>query len=976
MASRMRYARFERVAIVAVVILAGCGQAPLVAARPARSDPPVCISGIYPHLAVFNGTYDAAAGTWSGSGGECGIGAVVPWAGKLWMITYPPHETRGGRDKLWTVDEQLNQEMRPESVGGTHAGRMIHRESNQLIIGPYFIDAKGKVRPADVKSRLVGRMTAVARHLTDPKNMVYFFDMEGAIYEANVHTLAVRKLFDKPVPGDHGKGGYTGQGRLVIANNGERRPKKTGQYGVLAEWDGKEWRIIERKQFCDVTGPGGILGATDDASPLWATGWDRRSVILKLLDAGKWHTFRMPKASHTFDAIHGWYTEWPRIREVGAGRMLMVMHGMMYDFPPGFSAKARGGLKPIASHLRYIPDFCDWNGRLVLASDDASLLANPMVKRAQSNVWFGKVSDLPSFGPRSGWGGVWLGETVAAGGVSDPFLVKGFTHRVLHLATGAGAAATAGAGAAGGIARCSDKYTLGRIPAKLRGLVRVTVNRDDFHKPAPSYSFTVDRDVTVYIAVDARGGLKPGDGWKKTPMTASWGGKFTDVIYNKALPKGRVKIPPHDAEHTGGAYGLPHLCFIAPADKNADVKITDLPKSLGARVWRSVSAKAPTRKAPPPQGGATFTLEIDRKGDAAWGEYKTVTVGDSGYAFHVFAPEFDAAWIRIRAHAAGRVTAYFHYASPRPNRPGEDAIFASLPKAGDSSPWSGGLIKTAAHNTNLQYVPTAVDGDGKTVEGGCLEVDETMAFAAPDTNRADEVKKIGAVRRDFTVDAASVIMTAGGRRYRLPKGHAAYDKPFATGMPRGIRECVSERSLANIHGTFYELPRSQGMHHSGLEMIKPVASHGRKIMDFCTWRGLMVISGTRRGAKGDGNTFASADGKAALWFGSIDDLWRLGKPVGTGGPWRDTPVTPGVPSDPYLMTGYDRKRVELSHDAEGEVAFTIEVNFDHNGFHRYKTIPVGAGKTVTHEFPVGFNSHWVRVIAAEPCKATATFVYE
>ncbi|MCD6304626.1 MAG: hypothetical protein J7M21_06655, partial [Planctomycetes bacterium] len=57
----------------------------------------LCVSGIYPHLAVFNGTYDPAAKRWGGSGGECGIGAVAAWAGRLWLITYPPHETRGGR---------------------------------------------------------------------------------------------------------------------------------------------------------------------------------------------------------------------------------------------------------------------------------------------------------------------------------------------------------------------------------------------------------------------------------------------------------------------------------------------------------------------------------------------------------------------------------------------------------------------------------------------------------------------------------------------------------------------------------------------------------------------------------------------------------------------------------------------------------------------------------------------------------------
>ena len=66
-------------------------------------------------------------------------------------------------------------------------------------------------------------MTATARHLTDPVNMVYFYDMEGMLYEVNVHTLAVKKLFHKPVPGWHGKGAYTAQKQFIIANNGEHK---------------------------------------------------------------------------------------------------------------------------------------------------------------------------------------------------------------------------------------------------------------------------------------------------------------------------------------------------------------------------------------------------------------------------------------------------------------------------------------------------------------------------------------------------------------------------------------------------------------------------------------------------------------------------------------------------------------------------------------------------------------------------------
>jgi hypothetical protein len=45
-------------------------------------------SGIYPHLASFN------------IQNECGTGAVVPWADRLWVMTYAPHWPMGSSDKL------------------------------------------------------------------------------------------------------------------------------------------------------------------------------------------------------------------------------------------------------------------------------------------------------------------------------------------------------------------------------------------------------------------------------------------------------------------------------------------------------------------------------------------------------------------------------------------------------------------------------------------------------------------------------------------------------------------------------------------------------------------------------------------------------------------------------------------------------------------------------------------------------------
>ena len=127
---------------------------------------------------------------------------------------------------------------------------------------------------------------------------------------------------------------------------------------------------------------------------------------------------------------------------------------------------------------------------------------------------------------------------------------------------------------------------------------------------------------------------------------------------------------------------------------------------------------------------------------------------------------------------------------------------------------------------------------------------------------------------------------------------------------------------------------------------------------------------------GDPRSRIDGSNGRGLWFGGIDDLWKLGKPVGRGGPWRDTDVKAGQPSDPYLMTGYDRKRVELSHDADAEVTVTIEANVDHAAWHVYKTVRVAPGKAVTHEFPRRYGAHWVRVRVDRDCRATAWFTYE
>lgn len=793
---------------LAVLALASC-----------RTPPRSQISGVYPHLAMFN------------SGSECGTGAVVPWAGRLWVVTYSPHSPQGSDDKLYEIDEALNQKIRPESIGGTPANRMIHRESNQLFIGPYAIDANGGVR-AIPYARMLGRPTGNARHLSDPAGRIYYASMEEGFYDVDVKTLEVRQLYEDAngpqlrkeapnvagplLPGYHGKGFYSGQGRAVYANNGEitgaTQPPDIPS-GCLAEWNGKDWKVVRRNQFTEVTGPGGIYGNPDPANdPIWSIGWDYRSLILMMLDGGRWHAYRLPKASHAYDGAHGWNTEWPRIREIGEQDLLMTMHGMFWRFPKTFTAASSAGIAPRSTYLRVIGDFARWQDRIVFGSDDtarAEFLNTRKAKgkiagpgQSQSNLWFVEPARLDRLGVPIGRGGVWVRDDVKAGQPSEPFLFSGFERRMVHLA--------------------------------------------------------------------------------------------------------------HQTE--------------------AEV---------------------------------TFTFEVDRQGNGSWSTLREVKVPASGYAWTIFDPKETGAWVRIKTNRDCRqATAFFHYANADPRTPAAASIFSGLARPTDANA-SGGLLWARGEGKG-----TLLFAAGQSL----YELDAELNLKAvndPQT-AAWMAKNLSPPAGVLTIDAASVIFAdEDGRRWRLPKGDLALDRQ--PGPVRVSREVSTERDLFNAHGTFYELP---AVNAGGTALIRPIATHNLAIRDYCSWRGLTVLSGVADPSAATGRMVRSDDGKAGLWLGVSDDLWQLGKPRGDGGPWSDTEVRAGVPSDPYLMTGYDEKTLRLSHRRPSPLKVRIEVDITGTGLWQpYATFDLPPGKPLEHRFPAGFSAYWLRAVPLADAVATAQLAY-
>ena len=783
---------------------------------PAR---PVEISGIYPHLAYFN------------TSGECGTGAVVPWADRLWIVTYAPHKPKGSDDQLYEIDSALRITARPESVGGTPANRFIHRESQQLFIGLHAIDAQGRVRTIPYE-KMYGRPTGNARHLTDPAHKIYYASMEEGFYEVDVHTLAVTELFrdeqlkdgrKASLPGYHGKGLYSGQGRLLYANNGEHgkeaQAKPDIPSGVLASWDGvaENWSVIRRNQFTEVTGPGGLTGnAAPATDPIWSVGWDHRSLILQVLDHGAWHSYRLPKSSHSYDGAHGWNTEWPRIRDIGETDLLMTMHGAFWRFPKNFDATHSAGIVPRSNYLKVIGDFARWNDQVVLGCDDTAqseflnkrkakgALAGP--GQSQSNLWFIDPAQLDRLGPPIGRGAVWLNEPVKADAPSDAFLFAGYDHRLLHLA--------------------------------------------------------------------------------------------------------------HDA---------------------------------------------PT--------AVTFTLEVDRLGNNTWSELRRVEVPAGGYAFTEFSPSETGAWVRVRASRdCAHATATFSYRAIDSRTTTAAPLFAGLATDSTKKPL-GGLLH--ARGAGKKTLGLAV-GDAFYEMGPDLQLRPSAEPGA-----AAWMQKHVAIPRDaLALDAASVIYTdEAGKRWRLPRGRADYRLEGALGFERTDREVCTERDLLNAAGTFFELPAENA---GGIAKVRALTTHNRRIQDYASWRGLLVLTGLDEDAPvSNSHIVRSTDGKAAVWLGVVDDLWSLGKPIGVGGPWKNTTVQPGVASDPYLLTGYDRKTVTLSHTSAAPVRFRVEVDLTGTGqWVNYRSFDVPAGQALAHAFPAAYQAYWLRVVAESATTATVWLDYK
>ncbi|KAH9500231.1 hypothetical protein Btru_077532 [Bulinus truncatus] len=289
-------------------------------------------------------------------------------------------------------------------------------------------------------------------------------------------------------------------------------------------------------------------------------------------------------------------------------------------------------------------------------------------------------------------------------------------------------------------------------------------------------------------------------------------------------------------------------------------------------------------------------------------------------------------------------------------------------------------ITTKPNDTNILHQGGRL-AEWKGPEGNWTIIEETAFVEVTGRNSFGRV--IYALGRDYRSVILKVLDCEVSdcddwKTYRLPKVARTFGQTY---WPR-IREVETGQLLLDVCGLFYEL------FYESTWGVRPISQHLRVIPDFTSFRGFLVL-GVNQVLSTTSDEVVTGQSQSNLWFGKTDDLWNFGKPQGWGAVWRHELVTTGSVSDPYLMTGFDKKVFHVYLHAGQSISLSVQVDFTGSAGERGEgrlwsdSMYVNLnGHYTSLLFPDGYSAHWVRLkvkICYSPkqagCNVTAHFTY-
>lgn len=420
---------------------------------------------------------------------EIGVGALMPWNDGLYYLTYLADYNAGRGGELRYIDKNGGNALL-DTHNSCHAGRMVHKETNQLCFGEYVIESDGTIHKIALLAQK--RVSGWARHLTSPTTKAYCITMGNAsgvpalLIEVDLTTYVGTQLYDMSaqlgLTESHFKACFTvfktadlatspfANSRLIVCSNVQSKPGSPATSGILATFDGSTFSSKYTESHIEIAGnyDGG------QGMAVFAIGKDHRSpfFLMPSLSLGTpYFRYRFPAS--TFSQDYALAQEWMRIRQTQTDRLMANAFGTWFQLASWQRYTSAAGvqnfgtigttypnIEAVGRYVDTITDFCVWNGQLVYGTNNTTEQQGAFIHAGQSQSCI-KFTDVDSLCEKKpiGSGHFWYKEQATISVASDPMLIRGYDKKSIQIYNGSATPINV----AIKVVQYSDIYTLATV---------------------------------------------------------------------------------------------------------------------------------------------------------------------------------------------------------------------------------------------------------------------------------------------------------------------------------------------------------------------------------------------------------------------------------------------------------------------------------------------------------------------------------